>query len=58
MKFDLDELEDLKNIFVDFSVKHRGMDFESFQDMISFVYGIYRYPFAAVRRWVLSSVTI
>jgi len=29
-------------------VKHRGMDFEAFCEMISYVFGIYNYPFAAV----------
>lgn len=50
LRFSQEEIEDLKSLFVLFSMKHRGMDFENFRDMLTMVFGIYDYPFAAVGR--------
>lgn len=49
LRFTQDEIEDLKTIFVHYSMKHRGIDFDNFRDMLTSVFGIYNYPFAAVR---------
>ena len=50
LKFTHDEIEDLKTVFVNYSMKHRGIDFDNFKEMLQAVFGIYDYPFAAVSR--------
>lgn len=47
------QLESYKAIFVQYTTKHRGIDQESFKEMLSLIYGIHRHPFApALFAWM------